>query len=103
MGGSSISVDPNSGLIINGTDISIDHDHGAVLGYSDRVGDSGNWSNGTRWDGYYTYPTGHLTFYNSNAGAYIDFDVQGQTCLINNLRRTSGGYVDVYGIEQPAF
>ena len=58
VGGSSLSAMPNNGLIISSTDIALDHDNGSVLGYVDRVADSGGWSNGTRWNGYYPdYPS----------------------------------------------
>ena len=99
-GGTSLSAPIGSGLTLNGNDILLNHDNSIIVGFDEKVASNGNWNaNGNFWDAYYTYPTGHTSFYSSEANATIDFAVQGQTAIMSNLRWHTGAYVDVYGRE----
>ena len=98
-GGTSLSAPVGSGITINGSDILIDHDNAVIIGFGDAVFVSGWTSDLNRFDGYYTYPSGHQGLKADVAGSHIEFPVQGQTALINVLRWTNGGYIDIHGLE----
>ena len=99
-GGATLSAPVGSGLTIDGNDILLNHDNSIIAGFDEKVASSGTWNaNGNFWDAYYTYPPGHKSFYSSEANATIEFSVQGQTAIMNNLRWHTGAYVDIHGRE----
>merc|ERR1711923_565222 len=99
-GGGSLNTPVSSGLTSDGIDIKLNHDNSYIVGFDDKVASSGSWNNnGNFWDAHYSYPTGHRSFYSNETGAWIDFTVMGQTCIMSNLRWSTGAYVDVYGRE----
>ena len=99
-GGATLSAPVGSGLTIDGNDILLNHDNSIIAGFDEKVASSGTWNaNGNFWDAYYTYPPGHKSFYSSETNATIEFSVQGQTAIMNNLRWHTGAYVDIHGRE----
>ena len=99
-GGSSLTAPVGSGLTVSGSDIKLDHDNSSIVGFDDKVASYGTWNtNGNFWDAYYSYPTGHRSFYSNESGAWIDFTVAGQTAIMSNLRWSTGAYIDVFGRE----
>ena len=103
VGGSSLSALEGSGLTISGSDIKMDHSNSITQGFADLVDQSGFGTNGNFWDGYNTYPSGHQTFFTNQPNAYIEFDVIGDTCLINLTKWQTGGYFDVLVRESSDF
>ena len=99
-GGATLSAPVGSGLTIDGNDILLNHDNSIIAGFDEKVANNGTWNaNGNFWDAYYTYPPGHTSFYSSETNATIEFSVQGQTAIMNNLRWHTGAYVDIHGRE----
>ena len=99
----SLSALQGSGLTISGSDITLDHGNWTTLGFNGKAADSGQWNtNGNFWDGYSTYLVVHVMFYTSTPGAWIEYDIQGNTLLANFTRWSTGGYVDVYLRETSA-
>ena len=98
-GGGSLSAPVGSGLTSDGTDIKLNHDNAMLVGFGDAVSVSGWTSDVNRFDGYYEYPSGHQGFKADVIGSEIEFPVEGQTALINVLRWSNGGYIDVHGLE----
>ena len=98
-GGELLSAPVRSGPTVSGSDLLFNHDHATTIGFGDAVYVSGWASDANRFDGYYTYPSGHQGLKADVVGSQIEFAVQGQTALINVLRWSNGGYIDVHGLE----
>ena len=94
-----MSAPVGSGLTVDGSDVLLNHDNAMLVGFGDAVSVSGWTSDTNRFDGYYTYPSGHQGFKADIIGSEIEFPVAGQTALINVLRWSNGGYIDVHGLE----
>ena len=87
----SLSALQGSGLTISGSDITLDHDNWTTLGFNEKAAYSGQWNTtGNFWDGYSMYPAGHVTFYTNTPGAWIEYDMHGNTLLANFTRLSMG-------------
>ena len=98
-GGSSLTAPVGSGLTVSSSDVKLNHDNATIVGFGDAVDVNGWSADSNRFDGYYTYPSGHQGLKSQTVGTTIEFAVQGQTAIINMLRWENGGYIDVHGLE----
>ena len=95
----SLTAPAGSGITVSGNEAKVSHDSANTIGFSDALYVNGWASDTHRFDAYYTYPTGHTGFKCDTIGSTIEFAVDGQTALINVLRWSNGGYIDVHGLE----